>query len=47
MDYGMGNYNSSRPILSREEFESRKAKERRKKLEYEQRHNSKYETFNF
>ena len=41
MDYGMGSYDFAHPFLSREEFEARKAEQRRKKLEYEQRHNSK------
>ena len=41
MDYGMGNYNSAHPVLSRDEFEARQAEQRRKKLEYEQRHNRK------
>lgn len=47
MDYGMGNYNSAHPVLSREEFEARQAEQRRKKLEYEQRHNSKDHTRDF
>ena len=41
MDYGMGNYNSAHLVLSRDEFEARKAEQRRKKIEYEQRHNNK------
>lgn len=40
MDYGMGNYNSS-PVLSREEFEVMQVDQRRRELEYEQRHSSK------
>ena len=30
MDYGMGNYNSTHPVLSRDEFEARQAEQRRK-----------------